>query len=157
MKEATLCLLLRPGFVLLGRKKTGFGKGHIVGIGGKLEKDESARQAAVREVMEEIAVTLDEDDLTLVATIDFRFPAKPSWNLAVDVFTSERWTGEPQNSAEIDPLWLPIEQLPLDDMWDDSKLWLPRILAGERLACRFVYGDDNATVVEAIVTEREYN
>ena len=39
----TLCLLLREGAVLLGRRKRG------VGVGGKAEKGESIEQATIRE------------------------------------------------------------------------------------------------------------
>ena len=51
----TLCFLLRdtPGGgseVLLGMKRTGFGIGKIVGIGGHVEPGESDAEAVVREV-----------------------------------------------------------------------------------------------------------
>ena len=49
-----LCFLLRDGAmgreVLLGRKKRGFGRGKIVGLGGHLEAGETPAEAAAREL-----------------------------------------------------------------------------------------------------------
>ena len=51
---ATLTFILREGQVLLIRKKRGLGAGKINGPGGKLEKNESLAECAVREVQEEV-------------------------------------------------------------------------------------------------------
>ena len=46
----TLCVLLREGAVLLGRRKRGAGQPvRGVGVGGKAEKGESIEQATIRE------------------------------------------------------------------------------------------------------------
>ena len=58
----TLCFLLRDAErgteVLLGLKRTGFGIGKIVGIGGHVEPGESDAEAVVREVWEEAGVVV---------------------------------------------------------------------------------------------------
>jgi 8-oxo-dGTP diphosphatase len=58
LTSTCLCLLTRTGGdgaaeVLLGYKKTGFGTGKIVALGGHVEPGESAAEAAAREVKEE--------------------------------------------------------------------------------------------------------
>ena len=80
-----LCFLLRrlpegQAQVLLGLKKQGFGMGRLVGLGGHVEPSESPCAAAVREVLEESGVHLNPTDLTELAEVVFRFPARPSWN-----------------------------------------------------------------------------
>jgi 8-oxo-dGTP diphosphatase len=146
MKQATLCLLRRDDEVLLGLKKRGFGKGHIVGIGGTLEAGETPEQTVVREVEEEIGVVVAARDLLTVAHIAFWFPHRPSWHMQVVVFVAHQWLGEPGESAEIRPFWFPVAALPTERMWDDSRLWLPRVLTGERLRASFTYAPDNTTV-----------
>ncbi len=47
-KLFTLLFVLRPGQVLLGMKKRGFGKGRWNGFGGKVHKGESIEEAAIR-------------------------------------------------------------------------------------------------------------
>jgi 8-oxo-dGTP diphosphatase len=59
-----LCILTRHSptgrrEILLGRKKTGFGTGKIVGLGGHVEPGETALEATVREVAEESGSRLD--------------------------------------------------------------------------------------------------
>src|SRR5690606_35719932 len=44
--------------VLLGRKKFGLGEGNLVGPGGKLDPGESPADAAVREVFEEVSISI---------------------------------------------------------------------------------------------------
>ncbi len=150
--EVTLCFLLRDvdgrQDVLLGLKKTGFGTGKVVGIGGHLEPGESAAQAICREVAEEVYVHVAESSLLDAGTVDFVFPAKPQWNMHTTVFLSRRWEGQPTESSEIAPQWHPVNTLPHELMWADSLRWLPRMLAGERLAVRVVLNADNETVAQ---------
>jgi 8-oxo-dGTP diphosphatase len=70
----------------------------------------------------------------------------------VNVFSAAAWTGEPMESAEIAPQWFPLTALPYHRMWDDARLWLPRILAGERLRATFTYEADCETVATAGIT-----
>ncbi len=98
----TLCFLLRDGAagmqVLLGTKKTGFGVGKIVGLGGHVEPGESDAEAACREVFEEAGIVVTEDDLSVAGLIEFVFPARPEWNMSTSLFTARRWTGDPVES-----------------------------------------------------------
>lgn len=141
-----LCLLVRPGYVLLGHKKTGIGAGNVTGIGGKLEPGEEPRQAAARELAEEAGVRVDADALTYMAQLWFAFPARPAWDMTVSVFTATEWTGEPAESAEIASRWFPVNALPFDQMWDDARHWLPSVLAGQWVTATFSYADDCRTV-----------
>ena len=53
-QQGTLVYLLRESSVLLIHKLSGHGEGRINAPGGRLEKDESIYQCAVREVREEV-------------------------------------------------------------------------------------------------------
>jgi 8-oxo-dGTP diphosphatase len=146
-----LCLLTRTDAnggqeVLLGRKKTGLGTGKTVGLGGHVEDGESPAEAAVREVKEEAGISVAPGALTEVAFITFLFPFRPQWDMTVNVFTSTVWTGEAVQTPEIIPQWFPAAALPLASMWDDARLWLPRVLAGERIRATFSYAGDCETV-----------
>lgn len=74
----TVVFLRKDDKVLLGYKKNGFGKGLYLGVGGKVENDETIEEAAVREIEEEIKVIAL--DLVKVAELKFLFATKPSWN-----------------------------------------------------------------------------
>ena len=146
-----LCFIRRPAAggpeVLLGLKKAGFGQGRWVGLGGHIEPGEKPVAAAVREVEEESSLIVAPDALAHVATIQFRFPARPSWDHMAEVYLTASYQGEPAESEEIAPRWYPEDALPLDGMWDDAKYWLPRVLSGQHVAATITFGDYCATVV----------
>jgi len=150
--HVTLCFLLRDSAddqqVLLGTKKTGFGRGKVVGVGGHVELGETASEAACREVMEEINVVVAETDLIPAGTVDFVFPARPEWNMATTVFLTRTWKGEPSESDEVDPAWFPVAELPVDRMWADAEHWLPAMIAGQQIAVRVVLAADNENVAD---------
>ncbi|GGC83839.1 hypothetical protein GCM10011512_08280 [Tersicoccus solisilvae] len=132
--------------VLLGLKKTGFGVGRMVGLGGHVEPGESDAQAACRELAEESGLTTSLEDVNLAGVVDFHFPARPAWSMATALFTTRRWGGTLRETAEIAPEWFAHQQLPVERMWADAEHWLPRMLAGERRHTVVVLADDNATV-----------
>lgn len=150
-----LCFLLRDGAngaeVLLGRKKRGFGLGKVVGLGGHIEPGETAAQAAARELFEEAGVDLMPSAVRPAGTIDFRFPARPEWDMECVMFTCTEWAGEVVESDEIAPAWYPVETLPLTDMWQDADHWLPVVLSGAASDFLVIMAEDNETVAEFAV------
>ena len=109
MTRTCLCLIRRRGGrgpeVLLGLKKSGFGAGKWVGLGGHIEAGEKPAAAAVREVDEESGLVVSADSLQHMASIEFRFPARPSWDQTADVFVTSVYQGEPAESDEVAPQW----------------------------------------------------
>jgi 8-oxo-dGTP diphosphatase len=126
--------------VLLGEKLTGLGIGKIVGPGGKAEPGESPRETAVREVWEEVGLRVDPAALISLARIEYPFHDRPHLSQRSHAFATREWTGDPVGTAELAPRWWPVGELPLERMWSDATLWLPRVLAGEHLEARFGIG-----------------
>ncbi|MFH1636435.1 MAG: 8-oxo-dGTP diphosphatase [Chloroflexota bacterium] len=149
MQDTTLVLLLKdapPTEVLLGYKKMGFGQGKYTGFGGKIEPGERVAEAASRELAEETGILLPVASLEIVATLTFIFPYKPEWSQRVHVFTAHKWNGEPAESNEMRPQWFAVDAIPYDQMWDDARYWLLRVLSGEKFQARFMFKGDNETV-----------
>lgn len=153
-----LCFLIRGEGsnreVLLGYKKTGFGTGKVVGIGGHLEPGETAAVAVCREVAEETTVLVRPDRLIPAGTVTFRFPAQPLWDMDSTVFVAYDWEGKPVETTEIRPEWHPVAELPLVRMWADAEHWLPPMLAGRMLDAVVTLAADNESVHTATLTER---
>ncbi len=151
LPEVCVVYLLRSGAdgleVLLGDKRTGLGRGRVVGIGGKLDPGETPREAAVREVLEEIGVGVEASDLLHAGVIDYHFPTRPEWSQRSTVFVARRWTGVPVETAEITPRWYPLAEVPYARMWDDAVRWLPGVLRGGSVDARYTFGPDLSTVV----------
>ncbi|MGP9649486.1 8-oxo-dGTP diphosphatase [Glutamicibacter sp. AOP38-B1-38] len=132
--------------LLLGRKLRGFGQGNIVLPGGKIDPGESAQHAAMREFREETGVCVQSADLTFAARVTFTFPANPRANMDCAVFTARIASGMPVPSEELEPLWFPVGELPVRQMWEDSPLWLPALAAGERFTAKIILAADNLAV-----------
>lgn len=151
LPEVCVCYLIREtahgAEVLLGRKLTGLGKGKLVGPGGKLELGESPVEAVVREVAEEVGVVVDVGALELIGELTYPFLHRTEWSQKSWAFVCREWLGEPRKSDELSPYWFPLSELPLDQMWDDAKFWLPAALSGEFVRATYVFGSDSKATV----------
>ncbi len=130
---ANLVFLTLGDEVLLIHKKTGLGAGKINGPGGKLEAGETALEAAIREVQEELHITPHELEEMGVLHFDFVDGLK----LHCTVFRGSGFEGTPTETREAKPQWFPIDDLPLDRMWADDRHWLPQMLSGKRFQAWF--------------------
>lgn len=160
VRQQTLCFVFGRGDrgqqqILLGRKNKGFGAGKIMGLGGHVDPGESEAACALREVHEEAGIIVTPVGTSWRGAIAFTFPTRPEWNAVVTVFFSERWSGQVQDSQEISPEWFDVDNLPLDQMWDDERYWLPRMLAGEKLVGTITYDDSGTQVAEAKLERAE--
>jgi 8-oxo-dGTP diphosphatase len=132
---ATLLFVVQDGRVLLIRKKRGLGAGKINGPGGRLEPGETPLAAAIREVEEEVCVTPRQ--VEHLGELSFQFV--DGYGLHAHLFRARGFDGEPRETDEALPSWFSLDALPFDEMWADDRLWLPRVLAGERVLGRFVF------------------
>ena len=97
-------------FVL--RENTGWMNGYYGLASGKVEKNESYLQAAVREAKEEVGINLTQENLKYVHTMH----RKSEDSVWVDVyFEAVDWKGEPRNAEphmHSELKWLDIKNLP---------------------------------------------
>jgi 8-oxo-dGTP diphosphatase len=135
---ANLCFVIRDGQILLIRKKRGLGAGKINGPGGRLEKGETAEQAAIRETQEEIGVT--PTGLADIGELFFQF--LDGYKLHVAVFRANDCTGELAETDEATPFWVDIRQIPYEEMWQDDTYWLPLVLKRTRFRGYFVFNHE---------------
>jgi 8-oxo-dGTP diphosphatase len=132
---ATLLFLTSGDDVLLIRKKRGHGAGKINGPGGKLDAGESPTQCAVRETLEETGVEVLDPQLAAV----MRFVDLEDEDWLGYVFVAHRYRGKIRETVEAVPVWFARDEIPFDEMWQDDRHWLPRILAGEVLRGDFLF------------------
>jgi 8-oxo-dGTP pyrophosphatase MutT (NUDIX family) len=148
MKHATLCLPIREDKILLGMKKTGFGKGKFNGFGGKVEEGESIEDAAIRELYEEAGIKTSKENIKKMAELKFTFPyaTEKDWNQIVHVFLVHKWEELPKNSEEMDFRWFKREEIPFSKMWADDRHWLPIVLSEKKINASFSFDKDNETI-----------
>lgn len=119
-------------------KKRGFGAGRWNGFGGKVLDDETIKDAAKRETLEEAGIqvgTLEE-----MGVIEFEFQGDPQL-LEVHIFSAAEFSGEPRETEEMKPQWFEISEIPYEAMWPDDIYWLPLFLEGKKFKGRFLFGE----------------
>lgn len=136
-QTGTLMFLHHAGRVLLIRKRRGHGAGKINGPGGKPEPGETPLQCVIRETEEETGVQVQAPRLAAV----FRFIDLHQTDWLGFIYRGRCWSGEPRVTAEAFPDWYPVTELPFDEMWEDDRLWLPRVLSGDCLEGDFLFAD----------------
>ncbi len=132
--------------ILLGYKKTGFGKGKWNGFGGKIQPDETVSSAALRELQEESGLLADEKDLIWVGRLEFVFPASPELDHPVEIFLIKKWQNTPIETDEMCPKWFSTKDVPYHSMWDDDIFWFPQVLRGEKICGEIVFDSNNEKV-----------
>ena len=125
--------------VLLIHKRRGHGAGKVNAPGGHVEVGESPVACARRETLEEVCVRCGP--LQLGAVLRFHDVAGGGDMLAY-AYTAAAFTGEPAETAEAIPFWAEREALPFDRMWAADRLWLPLVLAGQRVDAELVFAGD---------------
>ena len=125
-EEGTLCFVIQDGQILLIEKKRGLGAGKVNGPGGRIEKGETAEQAAIRETQEEVGIT----PTGVQWAGELRFQFRDGYSLHCTVYRASGWEGDLMETAEAKPFWVRTDQIPYDRMWADDSYWMPRMLAG---------------------------
>ena len=143
---ATLVFVIRDGKILLIDKKTGFGKGKINGPGGKLENGETPQACAARECHEELGITVSK----LQYCGQHRFQFVDGLSIHVWVYKTTEYQGTPTESIEARPLWVPVDEIPYEQMWEDDRIWLPMLLDDELFQGRWIFDGDKMLEYELL-------
>lgn len=156
MKEMTLYHPVVNNELLLIRKQRGVGSGKLVGPSGKIEGKETPREAARREVREELRV--DPVGLEKRGEFAFHFCDNESTDdsMHVHVFAADGVDGMPVATEEAIPEWHPATNPPYDEMWVDDRVWIPHLLNGETFTGEFVLNDDGESLIYYEMDFREY-
>lgn len=115
---AVYALLRRNDRVLLLRRaNSGFHDGELSLPAGHVDRGENALRAVVREVGEELLVSVNPEDCALSLT-GHSGPENPGDDAYVDLFfTVDRWSGEPmvgEPDKITELVWASVRNLPMD-------------------------------------------
>ena len=135
---ATLAFVIRDGRILLIRKKRGLGAGKVNGPGGRIEPGETPAAGAAREMQEELGI----QPVDLVRLGEHRFQFVDGYSTYVHVYRASDLRGTPVETDEAVPLWVALDAIPFDEMWEDDRLWLPLVVAGRRFSGYWIFDGD---------------
>ena len=142
---ATLVFVFRNDEVLLIRKKRGLGAGKINAPGGKVDPGETLEEAAIRELEEEVCIHVEH----LVYVGEHRFQFIDGYAMHVHVYRTDIYTGIPQETDEAIPMWVSIDAIPYDEMWEDDRIWIPYMLKGIIFSGWYVF--DTSKMLDVVI------
>jgi 8-oxo-dGTP diphosphatase len=148
MKECTLCYVIEGRRILMAEIKQGFSKGKINGLGGKLKDGETPEEAAAREMYEEIGIV--PKNMTKAGLCDC-FNGEET--VRIHIFVASAFFGMPTETNEAKPMWLSVEDLPFERMWEEDSHWFPFMIAGKPFSGRFTYDKDWKKLLEYEVNQ----
>eukprot|EP01006_Ploeotia_vitrea_P004321 TRINITY_DN114319_c0_g1_i1.p2 TRINITY_DN114319_c0_g1~~TRINITY_DN114319_c0_g1_i1.p2 ORF type:complete len:195 (-),score=12.21 TRINITY_DN114319_c0_g1_i1:819-1403(-) len=136
----------KPKEVLLGLKKRGFGCGKWNGFGGKVEPGETIAEGAARELKEECGLQCETKDLLPQGYLLFQMADKELFK--VHVFCTRKYSGEVQESEEMQPQWWTVAKgMPFDKMWPDDEFWFPFMFHKDFFYGEFIFAEDDKTIL----------
>lgn len=158
MRDTSLVFIRRKdGAILLARKRRGMGVSKWNGFGGKIEKGETMRECAIRELYEESHLKGRPEDLEEAARIYFEEEEHPEWNHWGFIYFLSRWEGTPYSSEEmVEPGWFFPKDFPYHEMWKADQKWIPLIVAGKKIKGRIIFKSDGDTVAKASFCEVDH-
>ena len=142
LKHAAVCFLRRGDQILLPRKMRKIGMGMRNGYGGGMDGDETPEECAARETSEEALISILPSSLKKIAILTYLNEKLDGGNFVarVHMFEVWKWEGEPTATEEMsDPVWFPVDDLPLNEMMAADRIWLPEALAGKKILAHAHY------------------
>lgn len=127
MIETTLCYIEKDNkYLMLHRtkKQDDPNKGKWIGVGGKLEIDESVEECLLREVVEETGLALTQ----------YQYRAKIYFytdtfdDVIMYLYTATEFTGELIECKEGDLAWIDKSNVLNLNLWEGDKIFLQRLL-----------------------------
>jgi ADP-ribose pyrophosphatase YjhB (NUDIX family) len=92
-------IIVRNRKLLVERSK---GKKFFIAPGGSIEAGETAKQALVRELMEEFQIEVEEEDLVTFGTFRAAAAGQEDKVVEMEAFTVNHWLGEPTADNEVE-------------------------------------------------------
>lgn len=157
MKLTTLCYIEKDNqYLMLHRTKKENDQSHDkwLGIGGKLEQDESPEDCMKREIMEETGLTVTS--FTFAGVITF---VSDIWETEyMFLYVVDGFTGEMITCDEGDLQWVPKEDVMKLNLWEGDRIFIKRLLdENYGFSIRYVYHGDDLVEVTGTVTDADWD
>lgn len=148
MKITTLCYILNKEkvlFLLRNKKDNDLNENKYIGVGGKLEKDESPKEGIIREIKEETG--LNAKNVKLKGIITFILP---KWeNELCFVYTCDEYEGIMHECDEGELVWVDKKDINKLNLWEGDKLFLPKLFEDKLFIMKLIY-DINDNLINYI-------
>ncbi len=136
---ATLCYIEKDNKILMlhrVKKENDMHEGKYNGLGGKMEKGESPKECAIREIKEESGLNVEE--INYVGTIAFpNFDGKNDWLAFLYHVTDV--SGKLIDSPEGNLRWVDKDKIMDLNLWEGDRVFIPWVLEEKKFMAKFIY------------------
>lgn len=144
---STLCYIEKDNhWLMLHRTKKSVDPngGKWIGVGGKLEENESPDECILREVLEETGLKLQQVQLKGILTFIL-----PKWeNELTFLYVAKEFTGTLTNCSEGELKWVAKDEVLDLNLWEGDKHFLPKLLNNEEFFTMKLIYDHNDNLIE---------
>ncbi len=147
VEYGVLVEIIHDGKLLLKKATRGVSAGKWNGPGGHKEEGETPEQCAIREVLEETGLKIENPFYHGVLKFHMNGGNQLAW--VGHLFSVREFSGKLLKVSDDGGAlkWFPIEKLPYKEMWDDDVYWMPHMLKGDMFDADFYFGKGNKTVI----------
>lgn len=124
------------------KKQNDYHEGKWNGLGGKFEAGESPEECAVREVLEESGLKVNNPVMKGFITFPM-FDGKDDWYVFLFVFNG--FEGELIDSPEGRLEWIANDKLDKLELWEGDKIFIPWLFKDGFFSAKFNYEDGKFT------------
>lgn len=136
--DTCISIVLDSNKILMIYKKRGLGKGLYNFPGGKIKSNEKGEECAIRELKEETG--LIGEIAEYVGKITFIIDENHIEEMSI--YLIKKFKGNIIETDEAIPMWVNVNEIPYDKMWEDDKEWVPLVLAGYKIKCKFYFSNN---------------
>jgi ADP-ribose pyrophosphatase YjhB (NUDIX family) len=147
-RDAVLIFLHNDNEVLLAESSYRPGKITWNGISGFIEGKEKPEEAAIRTLYQEVKLRVYPNDLEQAGVMHLYTITEDGVReetLRLTIFLCDKFQGEPRMTPGVRPRWFNFATIPYENMFEDTKEWLERILGGEKLIIEVISKIDEKT------------
>ncbi|MBS0185114.1 MAG: (deoxy)nucleoside triphosphate pyrophosphohydrolase [Proteobacteria bacterium] len=130
LKLVVACILKdTQGRVLITQRPAGkFMEGFWEFPGGKIESGETPEKALMREIKEELGITLQEKDLIPYSFISYRYE---EFHALIPVYFTTTWEGEVQGLELQQFCWITLDEISQFPMLPANQILVTRLIQDE--------------------------
>jgi len=152
-RDAVLIFLINDNEILLAESNYRNNRITWNGVSGFINAGEKPKEAAVRELYDSVKIRAYEKDLEQAGVMNL-FTLRPDGvrerTLTITIFICENFQGVPHMTSGFKPRWFNLSSIPYNDMFEDTKEWLGRVMSGEKVVIEIISTTDEQTNITKV-------
>lgn len=141
--------------MLRNAKQHDVNSGKWIGVGGKFEHGETARQCMIREIQEETGISLLTEELQFRGILYFHYDRDEDEKIWIYTAACRNDHFVPCDEGELH--WVQKDEILHLPLWEGDRIFLDKLLKDEdEIFCLDLYYDDKGTLINHTQREAEH-